>query len=396
MKRSPSNSVSALAGRQRGPSFSTRLGRAKRGGDDSASRSAQTLSCVPTSILFLLLFFLSSLCQAQDPKVRTTLSAKDDFWVGQRITLVIELLAPGYFAGTPAFDLPSPPGLLLIPPTGSPVIGSEIAGDTTYTVQRHKLSVFAQRAGPQTIPTFTVRFRFKRQPLDKDEVPATVHTELLSFTVKQPPGTEKLGSVLSARDLNVVEEWHPEPGKAKAGDAFTRTITLTATEIPAMAFPPFRPGKIDGLGIYPKPPEVLDRGERGTMHGERRDVTNYLCQRPGQFIIPAVRFSWWNPDEKKLQTIELPRRVLDVAANPTQPSAIPLAPTSPRDWRQLRVWLAALILLAASAFAAHRLGIWPIVRRALSIWRPVHLAPLNPPSELRTTSSSPRYWTKVQ
>jgi len=356
----------------------------------------------PLFILSLLILVLSTPSHAQDPKVRATLSTKDDLWVGQRITLVVELLAPGYFAGTAAFDLPSPNGLLLIPPTGSPVIGTETSGDTTYTVQRHELSIFARRAGPQTIPAFTARFRFKRQPLEKDEVPATVHTEPLSFTVKQPPGTEKLGAVLSARDLKISEEWHPEPGKAKAGDAFTRTITFTATEIPAMAFPPFPPGKIDGLGIYPKPPEVLDHDERGTIHGERRDVTTYLCQRSGQFIIPAVRFSWWNPDEKKVQTIELPRRMLDVAPNPSQPGAGAPPQTATWNWHQILVWLAALAFAAVAFYAAHRLGLWPILRRALirtlAIWRPIHLAPLNPSGEPRTSSSSSTsgYWTKVQ
>ena len=73
---------------------------------------------------------------AQDlAKVRTTLKVKEKVWVGQRVTLIIELLSPGYFAGSPAFDLPSVPGILILQPDGRPVLGSEMIDHTSYTIQ---------------------------------------------------------------------------------------------------------------------------------------------------------------------------------------------------------------------------------------------------------------------
>jgi len=218
----------------------------------------------------LALALMPCVALAQDAKVRASLADKGDCWVGERVTLVVELLAPGYFAGAPSFDLPDPPGVLLVPPVGSPTLGSEEIDGTTYTVQRHELSVFARRAGAQTIPPLTVRFRFERQPLDKETVPASVRTEPLSLTAKAPHGAEGLGGIISARGLTAVESWTPaEPKKAKAGDAFTRTVTYAAPDVPAMAFPPFPIARVDGLGAYPKPPEVLDHSERD--HREQPD-----------------------------------------------------------------------------------------------------------------------------
>src|SRR5262245_61557704 len=161
---------------------------------------------------------------AQEPRVRATLNAQGDLWVGQRVILVIELLAPGLFAGAPSFDLPDPKGLLLIPPSDSPVLSNQDIAGTSYTVQRHEVSVFAQRPGEWTIPPLTVRFSFKRNPLDKEAVSATVRTQPIHFTAKVPPGAENLGTILSGRNVTAVEAWNPEPGKAKTGDAFTRTI----------------------------------------------------------------------------------------------------------------------------------------------------------------------------
>jgi hypothetical protein len=312
---------------------------------------------------------------AQEPKVRASIGTQGDLWVGQRITLVVDLLAPGYFSGVAAFDLPNPPGLLLTPPEGSPVVSSETIDGTSYTVQRHELAVFARHAGAQTIPPFTVRFRFKRNPLDKETIAAAVKTEPVTFNAKLPPGAEKLGSLISARNLKVEEAWTPEPDKAKAGDAFTRTITFTAPDVPAMALPPFPAEKIEGLGIYPKPPEVLDENNRGNLIGKRRETITYVCQSPGEFTIPAVRLTWFDLGAQKLQTIDFPARQLTVSANPA------LSSTATKKeyfvpWTALSWFLGAA---AVTFIAILGRGYWmPWIARALLSCRPVHLQPLNP------------------
>jgi hypothetical protein len=109
--------------------------------------------------------------------VRTSLPTQGDVYVGKRLTLVVELLAPGFFVSAATFDLPDPAGVLLMPPTGHPVVSSEEIDGVTYTVQRHELFAFAKRAGRQTIPSLPVRFAFKRSPLDASSVSATVRTD---------------------------------------------------------------------------------------------------------------------------------------------------------------------------------------------------------------------------
>lgn len=327
----------------------------------------------------LLILFLGIAARAQEPKVRASIEAKGDCWVGQRVTLVVELLAPGYFAGAPSFDLPNAPGLLIIPPTGHPVVSSETIGETSYTAQRHELSVFARRGGEQHIPAFTVRFSFKRTPLDQTAVAATVKTTPVTFSVKVPPGAEKLGGVISARGLTAVEAWKPEPGPAKAGAAFTRTMTFTAPDVPAMAFPPFPVSQVDGLGIYRKPPEVLDRDDRGTLTGQRREMITYVCQRPGEFVIPAARLTWFDLDTKQLQTIDFPARKLTVAVNPALASAAASSATVKPSWFAVS-WAFVAVIGGALAACVLLVRFW---KPMIAPFRPVHLAPLNPISRPR-------------
>jgi hypothetical protein len=332
------------------------------------------------ALLLLCGTFVTSTAAPQDAAVRASLSSDDPVWVGQRVTLVVELLAPGYFASAVNFDLPDPEGVLLMPPAGSPLVSNETIGDTMYTVQRHEVSVWPMRAGAQIIPAVTARFSFKRNPLDRDEVPASVTTEPVQLTIALPPGAENLGTVISARGLKVEESWKPEPGAEDvlAGAAFTRTITFTAPNVPGMIFPPFPAGEIDGLGIYPKR-QLLDRQERGSLVGVRRDQITYVCQRPGQFTVPAARFTWFDLEAKKLRTEDLPARTLTVLANTAMASAAAhtAADTAARPWHRGSLMGGSVLLLGLLLAALSNRG-RRFLARCMAPFRPVRLQPLNP------------------
>lgn len=314
------------------------------------------------------------------PTVRAHLKVTEPVWVGQELTLVLELLVPGYFSSSANFDLPDPEGVLLMPPAQHPVVGNETIDDTLYTVQQHELRVWPMRAGKQTVPALGVRFSFKRHPLDTRGEPSSVTTEPIPFTVKLPPGAESLGTVVSARDLTVEEHWKPEPGpgSVKAGTAFVRTVTFTAPGVPGMVFPPFPANTIDGLGIYSKR-QLLDREDGGSLVGVREDRMTYIAERPGQFTIPAASYTWFDLDSQKLRTIDLPARTLNVIANPDMASAAPPEQASavrpPLPW--LHIALAVLVALLVIAAAMSR-RVRRLASRALEPLRPVHLQPLNP------------------
>lgn len=313
---------------------------------------------------------------AQTPLVRTHLQARDPIWAGQRIALTVELLAPGYFASAASFDLPDPQGVLLMPPGEHPVVDSLTIDGTRYSVQRHELNAWAMRDGELRIPPIHVRFSYKAKPLDKDALTAALTTEAETISVQRPPDTEGLGIVISARDLRVEEQWQPEPGTepVPAGSAFKRTIRFSANDVPGMVFPPFPSTAIEGLGIYTKQ-EVRDSRNRGTLTGAHSDTITYLVKRPGQYIIPAVRFQWFDIDAGELQTVEFPARTLDVIVNPDQASSnVPSNTAS--DTQHLRTALYALGTLGLLATAG-----WLLYRRRekfIGPFRPLRLQPLNP------------------
>jgi hypothetical protein len=330
---------------------------------------------------FCVFFWLfAGVLLAQDTaKVRTHLEVKGDVWVGQGTTLVVELLSPGFFAGSPTFYLPRVPGVLILQPDERPVLSSEKIDGASYAIQRHELRIFAERPGLITVPSFEVRFSTRQgavAPLEH-----RLRTDAISLEVKLPPGAEGLATLISARDLKATEIWQPESGSAKVGDAFTRTITFSAPDIPAMAFPLFTTTEMAGLGVYPKAPRLLDHNERGTRRGERQDIITYVCQRPGRFVVPAARFTWWDLDHHQLRKVDFPARTFEVEANPALPS-MPVASLSNENPNR-RDWMVTLGIVAVFIVVLAGFTLWikrrrPEWWRSIRFWNPVHLAPLNP------------------
>ena len=296
---------------------------------------------------------------------RTSVTPAGDVWVGQRVTLVVELRAPGTFAGAPSFDLPSIPGAVILKPEERPTLGSETVGGTTFVTQRHEFAVYPQRAGGVDVPAFPVRFG-TNDGFGTPVVDRRVTTSPVRFTAKLPPGAEGLATVVTTTRLTVTETWAPEPKDAAVGAAFIRTITVEASDVPGMALPSFAVAPPDGLRAYPKPPAVEDRVNRGDLTGRRVETITYVCERPGAYTFPALALAWWNPDEKALNRERLPARSFTVTAPPPPPAA-PVADPPRRSWAPVGIAVVALLVLAlAWRFEPALRARWQAFRAALA------------------------------
>lgn len=314
------------------------------------------------SFALLLLAAVPTMAADPAPRVKVELAPKDGAWVGQRVTLAVTLATPDLFAGVPSFDMPAIPGTVILPPTGSPAVGSEQIGGDTFTTQRHEFAIYAQRPGTVRIPAFPIRFE-TNAGFGKPTVRRQVTTEEVSFAAKTPPKAEGLGTVIAARELKVTDVWEPEPKSPKVGDAFTRTVTVTAPDVPGMVFPPFRLDPSDGVAAYPKEPTVNDHTERGTLTGNRADAITFVCEQAGTVTIPDRTLTWFDLDAKELKTVKLPGRTFEVASNPTAaPPATPTGTPPSRTWSGWR-WIIVAVGAAGLLGALFAVWGWPWLRR---------------------------------
>ena len=249
-------------------------------------------------------------------RIRTQLTSESTSWVGEKVSMSIDLMSSTLFAGTPRFDLPEVPGVIIMKVKGSPVLSSEEVDGESWSIQRHSFSIYAHRAGSYNIPSFPVRFSVA-PAFGKPPELQRLNTESISFEAKLPPGAEGLSLLISTSELNVSELWNPSVPQDKkieleVGDALTRKITLKANEVPGMALPQIVVPAIEGLSTYEQPSVIDDQENRGALTGIRTNSTTYVCQRPGSFALPELVIPWWDTDARQMQRIKLPAVILNV------------------------------------------------------------------------------------
>ena len=280
-------------------------------------RTPSPYTCRTALVLTVFLFLAIgglSFAGSQPAFVREKLVQAEKIWPGQRLTLYVTLYTTTSFSGSTRFELPKVSGMLIMENEDRPLLGTEKIDGVSYIFKRHEIALFPLRSGSLTMPAFTVEFGFRGE--NGNVVDQSFTSRQLQFSVLEIPGADPQKPVITTANLQVKDQWNPEPGKAKVGDALTRTITMTADDLPGMAFPPLNIEKIDGLGVYQKQPRVNDQMQRGAFTGQRTETITYVCEKEGRFTLPGMNINWWNPKNEELKVIKLKPVTLEVAANP--------------------------------------------------------------------------------
>ena len=173
------------------------------------------------------------------------------------------------------------------------------------------------------------------------------------FSALLPPGAADLRDFLVAEAVEVIQKLSRPVDELKVGDAFSRTVVLMAEGVPGMLLQPTTFAAPDGLSVYVDEPIVEDiAGSRGKpLIGRRVDRATYVLERPGTYLLPELKFQWWN-----LTLGALEQTALAPVSFTVSPS-IALAPGSENAANQKYIFgsspitwwgLAALVLVTVS------------------------------------------------
>ncbi|MEN8166299.1 MAG: hypothetical protein ABFR65_02340 [Pseudomonadota bacterium] len=311
---------------------------------------------------YLILLFLP-LCAWAEPQgqVRLSIDTEKQYWVGQRVLVHLELLTTAFSFSEQRFELPRIDGGVLIQTDSSTIKLTERIDGEQWQILRYDLSFFAQREGDLEIPPLEVHFSASAgygQPTTRFDL----KTDPLTLQTQMPPGADPSQPVVTSPRLDIDEQWQPARDGFKVGDALTRTLSISAVDVSAIALPAMPQQRIDGIELLSKPPLVEDKTARGSLTGRRQERISYLFQQSGSYELPAWRISWWNPQSEQLEQHEFQARRLEIAPNPAaQPQ--PGAATSPARSKAARWWPWALSATALIALAA------AAVRWTLPLWR---------------------------
>lgn len=244
-------------------------------------------------------------------EVRVSANPEDEAWVGERVSIFVEVLTPSGATGSPRFDVPELDTAILYRLPGSPTLGSEQIDGTEFVSRRYRFVLYPRRAGTLEVPPIGVRVPVQGD--DPSEVRVSTPSAL-AFDIRQPPGTAPESAVVTSPDFSVTQTWSATDGAGlRVGDAIERTVSATARDVIGIAIPPAWRGEVPGTRVYPSRPQVDDQINRGQIGGARTDTVTYICTAEGTIEFPALVYTWWDPQAEQLRTQTLPGISVDVS-----------------------------------------------------------------------------------
>lgn len=320
--------------------------------------------------------------------VSSELEPATDIVVGQQVKLYIQIATDRWFSGGTRIRLPEVPGLVILQTESFAANGSERRGGDTWVTQRWSIEVYPQRPGRFDIPGLSLELSVADG--SGGAITGTTTSPALSFSAVVPAALDGVAHWVAAPRYTVSEQQSGSPEALGVGDAFTRDIRLEADDVMAMMLPAIEVDAVSGLGIYPDPPQLDNRSNRGTMRASRVQRITYIAESPGQYRLPAMDFYWWDTNSTALQLRSLPAVDLVVAGTLPDNTSVD-DPTVTIDWRRLAMGggiVIALAVLSHICLAMLRSIPWMALRRrahkaarAWRRWRRPGLPPsLNPDS----------------
>lgn len=300
-------------------------------------------------LTWILMAVAASIAIAQSPVVHAHLEPTGGVIVGEPVRLVVQILAPNYFTGSPDFPGFELENTIVVQPQERAENSSVKIHGTTYAGISETYFLYPQQPGDFKIPPVQFTVSYANRP------PATTiaHVQMpsLTFHAELPAAAQGMDYFLPTTRLLLHEKWSKPLKNLRVGDTVERTATITAMKMQAMLIPPLPMNAPAGIRIYPEQASIQDQktstGE--FVYGRRVERAQYFIQKEGDYTLPAIQLKWWNLAAKRMETATLPAVHFTAAPNPDLEAAIPpekapiLAAPAPTVhwWVRYRRWIRA-------------------------------------------------------
>jgi len=275
---------------------------------------------------FILVIACGVASSAQSPVIRAKLVPDHGIIVGQTVHLVVEILVPNYFTGSP--DLPTfelDNAIVVLSEDTPQHLNDRINGQSYAGIRRTYL-IYPQQPGDFRLPPAQLTVPYAGVP------PKTTvaHPALpsLAFHADIPIAAHGLSYFLPTTRLTIQQQWSSSLNNLRVGDTVERTVTVTSEKMQGMLIPPLPLNAPSGIRIYLAEPRVQDqKTDRGEfVFGRRIQSAKYFIQKEGEYTLPAIELKWWNLGSNRLVTATLPAVHFTAVPNPGYSAELPPEP----------------------------------------------------------------------
>lgn len=257
-----------------------------------------------------------SLQQLQDSgqlRITSSLEPAEGIVPGQQVQFVLEIATATWFTGGVRIKIPEVPGLVILQTDQFAANASELRDGKTWVLQRWSLNVYPQTAGSFRIPPVALELSVAGP--NGNSVTGNASAPGAALDAAVPAALEVADFWVAAPEFSVSQSFDRELESLAVGEAFERKITFSANDLMAMMLPAYHPAQIAGLRAYPEPAALENNSNRGESRATRVERISYVAQQPGDYLLPALDYYWWNTRTAQLEVLSVePTRVVVTGA----------------------------------------------------------------------------------
>ncbi|MEN9391101.1 MAG: hypothetical protein RL017_398, partial [Pseudomonadota bacterium] len=160
--------------------------------------------------------------------------------------------------------------------------------------------------------------------------PFNISSNELNLTVQDFPANLAAESIFPAQMVSVSESWSVSNNNVKTGEPFSRSLTVTASGIPANLIANLNFNLPNNVNGYPE--NIITNDDfsaiesGGKLIGSKVFKIAYIAHQAGSVKFSPITLNWYDINSGKVNTIKIPEHVFNVIkVNDNQASFIPNA-----------------------------------------------------------------------
>ncbi len=236
--------------------------------------------------------------------------------VGQALIISIEIATDRWFAKGSNVQGFSLKNVIMQANNTITINGSKRINGQTWASQIHEITLYPTRAGNYSLPALNVDVSINTE--NDGIISGVLSTQEASFTIALPSGLVGIERFIVSPKVTLTIDGQFDDDKEYAvSEAITQTITITASDTPAMMIPEVNlinvsnktnlaESTLNGISVYRKPAKVFDKSNRGSLTGSRIESFTYIFEKAGRYKLPEQIFYWWNSQTSTLEELVIP------------------------------------------------------------------------------------------
>ena len=251
--------------------------------------------------------------------ISLTVNESEQQIVGQALLVSIEVATDRWFATGTRVQSFTLTDVVMQASNIVTINGSKRIKGQSWATQTHEITLYPTLTGSYRLPEIKVDVSVNTE--NDGIITGVLNTQEAGFNISLPEALIDIDNFIVSPEvtLNIDGQFDADK-KYSIGEAITQTITITASDTPAMMIPEInltnisevsKSGKAntetaEGISIYHKPAKVFDKSNRGSLSGSRVESFTYIFEKSGNYILAEQVIYWWNSQSNTLETLLIP------------------------------------------------------------------------------------------